>query len=216
MDAEACRRRGLDRQRPQLRAVGVRCADVGHGRPVGVERVRASPGPVHELVADDEVTAEHVRLEAPGGGRRDDPRHAQLFHGPQVGAVVDGGRRQGVPGAMPRQERDLLAVDLPDRDPIARPAVRGLDLEVLDVLQQAVEPGAPENPNPRRHRRLPSLPPPSPGRLGSSPARGEASLAPTGRWCEAPEEPEDITFLPPPLAGGGGAQRRRGRAPRPR
>src|SRR5438309_1430334 len=46
--------------------------------------------------------------------------------------------------------------------------------------------------------------------------RSEACLAgasPTcwGRWREAPEEPEDATFLPPPLAGGGGAKRRRNR-----
>src|SRR6266550_1276637 len=38
-----------------------------------------------------------------------------------------------------------------------------------------------------------------------------ASPACRGRWREAPEEPEDTTFLPPPLAGGGGAKRRRGR-----
>src|SRR5207244_7221961 len=38
-----------------------------------------------------------------------------------------------------------------------------------------------------------------------------ASPACRGRWREAPEEPEDATFLPPPLAGGGGAKRRRGR-----
>src|SRR5207302_2022977 len=37
-----------------------------------------------------------------------------------------------------------------------------------------------------------------------------ASPACRGRWREAPEEPEDATFLPPPLAGGGGAKRRRG------
>src|SRR5207253_1539360 len=50
------------------------------------------------------------------------------------------------------------------------------------------------------------------------PDEGEARARPSspacrGRWREAPEEPEDATFLPPPLAGGGGAKRRWREAP---
>src|SRR5438093_32086 len=89
---------GRDGEAPELRAERIGEADVDGPRPV-VEGVPPPPGPVDELVADDEVPRGHVRLERTAGAGAHDPRDAELLEGPEVGPVVDGvGRQRVVPG----------------------------------------------------------------------------------------------------------------------
>jgi hypothetical protein len=118
---------------------------VGDPRAFGVEGVGATPGAVYELVADHEVAGPDVLLEGAGGGRGQHSLHAQLLEGPEVGAVVDGRRRQRVLRAVAGQERDLLPLYGADRDRRRRLAVRGVDLDLTDVVEQPVEAGAAED-----------------------------------------------------------------------
>src|SRR6266704_205090 len=101
----------LHRELAQLRAVGVGEGDVRRLGAV-VERVGPAPGPVDHLVADDEVARGGLGLQGAGRARPDDPGHAELLHGPQVGAVVDPVRRELVAAAVAGEEGDRAPVHL--------------------------------------------------------------------------------------------------------
>src|SRR6266550_5642699 len=141
----------VDQKAPQVRAVGVGGRDVRRLGPV-VERVRPAGRAVDELVADDELAELQVGLERAGGVRADDPPYAQLAHRPNVGAVRDPVRRQLVLAPVPRQECDAGAADLADHERRRRLAVRRVELDLLDLVQERVEARAAEDPDRRlRH-----------------------------------------------------------------
>src|SRR5882762_5209123 len=77
-----------------------------------VEGVGPAPGPVDELVGDDEVARRHLRLERPGGAGPDEAGDAHLPHGPQVGPVIDAVGRQLVAAAVAGQEGHPPAPDV--------------------------------------------------------------------------------------------------------
>jgi hypothetical protein len=102
-------------------------------------------GAVDELVADHKVPGTDVRLKTAGGGRTEDPRHAELLHRGDVRPVVDHVRGQLVPPPVAREERDPPPGDLSDRDGVAGLAIGRLHAHLLRGLQQRVEPRSPEH-----------------------------------------------------------------------
>jgi hypothetical protein len=52
-----------------------------------------------------------------------------------------------VGAAVSRQERDVDAADVADRERCRWLSVRRLDLDLLDIIEERVEPGAPEDPD---------------------------------------------------------------------
>src|ERR671936_2381647 len=136
--------RGLDEEVPQVWAIRVGRGNVGRLGPV-VERVRPAIRPFDELVADDELAEREIGPERPGCVWADDPPNAELLHRPDVCPVRNLVRRELVPGPVAREERDPLAADLADGERRRRLAERRLDLDLLDVLEERVEPRAPED-----------------------------------------------------------------------
>src|ERR1041385_4004684 len=170
--------RGLDEQPAEVGAIRVGRRDVSRLGAV-VKRVRPSGRAVDELVADDELAQPQLRLQRPRRVRADDPPHAELLHRPDVRAVRDLVRRQLVLWPVARQERDPLAADLADHERPGRLPVRGVELDLLDVLEERVEAGAPEDPDLGRHAARETN-----GRRSAAPWRGSPGAyrdAATGR-----------------------------------
>ena len=95
--------------------------------------------PVDELVAHDEVAGLDLELERSGGARRDDGLDAERAHRPDVRPVVDLVRRDRVAPAVARQERDAALADRSQEERVGRRAVRRVDLDLADVVEQRVE-----------------------------------------------------------------------------
>src|SRR5580765_6061728 len=112
-----------------------------------VEGVRTAARAVDELVADDELAEPQLRFQRPGGVRPDDAADAELLHPPDIRSIGDRVRRQLVIGPMTRQEGDALALELTEHKRPRRLAVRGLELHLLDVVEERVEARAPEDPD---------------------------------------------------------------------
>src|ERR1700733_9953574 len=129
----------VDRDRPQLRAVRIGERDVRRHGAV-VERVLAPARAVDDLVGDHHRAGLHVRLQRAAGRRADDPRDAERLHRVRVGAVVDRLRGIAVVLAVARQEGDLLAGDLAQRDLVRGQPVGRLDPDFARVLDERVEP----------------------------------------------------------------------------
>ena len=108
---------------------------MGDDGPV-VERVGPTVRPVDELVAQDEVAGLDVALERTGGTRRDHRLHAEGAHRPDVGPVVDPVGRDRVTPAVTGEERDLPVGDGGEEERVGRGAVRGVDLDLPDVVEQ--------------------------------------------------------------------------------
>ena len=103
------RRAGRCRRPPAERAAErVREADV-RGQPAAEEGADPPAGPIDELVGHDDVERLHLLLEAADRAGREDEVHAQHLHAEDVGAEVQLGRQQPVPGAVAGQEGDALA-----------------------------------------------------------------------------------------------------------
>src|SRR5258706_15973950 len=125
---------------------------MGDSRAFHVKAVRASPGPVDELVANDELARLDVCLKAARRVGPDNPIDSQLFESPYVGAVVDRGRWDGVLRTVARQEGDPPAGHGADRDAVAGLTVRRAEFDQLDVVQELVEPRPPEHSDAGRAR----------------------------------------------------------------
>ena len=86
------------------------------------------------------------RAQRARGARADDAAHAELAQRPHVGAVRDAVRRQLVVAAVARQERDAHAAHVADaRCESDGGAVRRVDGDLLDVVEERVEPRAAED-----------------------------------------------------------------------
>ena len=109
------------------------------------ERVGSARRAVDELIDDDELTGMDVRLQRARRARRDDRAHTELVHRPDVGPVGDAVRRELVPASVAREERDPAIADGADRDRSGRRAVRGVERDRLDVVEEGVEARAAED-----------------------------------------------------------------------
>ena len=126
-----------DERGPQVRAVGIRERRVGGARvDIGLH---PGGGPVDELVGDHQGAGLGLRLQPAHGAGRQHLLDAEAAQCPHVGAVVDPVRRELVPGAVARQERDRLPGDLADRDRGGRVAVRRAHGDLGGVLEELVE-----------------------------------------------------------------------------
>src|SRR5213076_3401205 len=97
---------------------------------------------VDELVADHELAELELTSERTRGAGADQALHPELFHRPDVGAVGDLRGRQLVLTPVARKEGDALAADLPDHEGRRRLAVGRIELDLVDVLEERVEPRA--------------------------------------------------------------------------
>ena len=100
---------------------------------VAEERRRTAARAVDELVRDHHVQRLDVLAQAADGADGDDELDAELLEGPDVRAGGHLGWKKAVPDAVPRQERDALAVQRADGDGVAGRAVRCVDPQLLDV-----------------------------------------------------------------------------------
>ena len=116
-------------------------------REVGVEGVGPAPGAVDELVDHHEVARMDVGLQRADRAGRQQGADTQLLHRPDVGPVGDGVGCQLVVAAVAGQEGDPPARHRPDRDRRRRGAVRGVELDRLDVVEEGVEARAAEHPD---------------------------------------------------------------------
>ena len=187
----------LEGEGAQLGAVGVGEGDVG-GLGAVVEGVVPAPGPVHHLVADDEVPGGGLGLERPGGAGADHPGHPQLLHRPEVGPVGDLVGRVLVAAAVAGEEGHPAALDLADRDLVGRGAIGRLDLVLLHAVEERVEPGATEDPElglGTGHDARTFRP------AGRPPARRPPGSAAAGMVSEGPGRPASIEGATGPAEG---------------
>ena len=138
------RARPLDGHLAKRGAVRVGERDVRGHRPV-VERAGSSLRPIDELIADHELAGLHAGLERADRARPEDPLHPELLHRPEVGPVVDHVRGELVLHAVAGKEGHPSPLHRPDGDRPGRLAVRRVDLEVLDVVEERIEPRATED-----------------------------------------------------------------------
>ena len=110
-----------------------------------VEGVPPTGGAVYKLVADYEIAGLDLRLQAANAIGAYDVRDAQLLHGIRVGEIGDHVRRVLMRFAVPGKKRHASSRNRPDPDRVAGRSIRGLDLDLLEVVHQGVEPGAPED-----------------------------------------------------------------------
>ena len=123
-----------------------------------VEGVLATARPVDELVADDELPAPQIGPQRTRRTGADDAPHPEFPHGPEVRPVRHAVRRQLVPRAVTRQERHARATDVADGDSRRRSAVWGVELDLLDVIEQPVEAGTAEDADLSLQTRPPASP----------------------------------------------------------
>src|SRR5829696_8458392 len=136
----------LDEQPAEVAAKRVGGGDVRRLGAV-VEGVGTAARPVDVLVADDEVADLEVAGERARRAWADDPAHSRLAHRPDVGAERDAVGRELVGPAMPGNERHALAADVSDSNRGRGLPVRRVDLELLNVIEERVEPGPAEDPD---------------------------------------------------------------------
>ena len=67
---------------------------------------------IEELIWQDDVAGLVVRLERSHGTDADNPRDAEFFHRPDVGAMIQFARENAVPARVPRQENHFAARQL--------------------------------------------------------------------------------------------------------
>ena len=159
-------RAGLGHHLRQVPAEGVREGHVGH-EAVAEERRLALPGAVDELVGHDHVERLVALLERAHRGDGEDPLHAELLHGEDVGPEVELVGQDAVAAAVARQEGHPPALERADHQAVGGRPERGLDGNLADVGEalHLVEAGAPDDADLRllAHRSL--------SRRGSAPAR---------------------------------------------
>ena len=67
-------------------------------------------------------------LQGADGADADDPGHAELFHGPEVGAMVEFAGQEPMPPAVPREKDDFAAGQFPGQEAVGRGAEGGRDV----------------------------------------------------------------------------------------
>src|SRR2546428_13679205 len=77
--------------------------------------VRPSVSAIDELIGDHELARLHLRLQAADSRRGDYAGDPDRMHRPEIGAVIDRGRRDRVLAPMSRHESDLAIADPADR-----------------------------------------------------------------------------------------------------
>ena len=104
-----------------------------------VEGVSSAVGAIYELVTDDEVGWSNMSLERARSARRNDRLNSEGAHSPDVCPVVDFVGRQGVMSTVARQEGDFSSRYRRKEDGVAWRAVRRVNFDFLNILQEAVE-----------------------------------------------------------------------------
>ena len=138
MDFDAVVADRVDRELAQDRVVDVRGRQVGDDRAV-VERVDPAMRAVDELVAHHEVAGLDRELQRARGTRRDHGLDPERAHRPDIGPVVDPVWRDGVPPAMPRDERDPSTIHVREEYRVRWRAVGRVHLHLAHVVEQRVE-----------------------------------------------------------------------------
>ena len=149
MDGDPLGSARLDRRGAQASVVGRREAHVidrcQPARCAGavMEGGVAAVGAVDDLVDDHEVAPTDLGVQRSRGARREHRPHAQLPQRPGVGPVGNTMRGQRVVAAVPGEERHPPGAHGADRQRRRGRAERGVDCELVDILEQRVEARAP-------------------------------------------------------------------------
>ena len=97
-----------------------------------------------ELVGDKKIERLQILLQRADRADGDDPLHAKLLHGMDVGAIIDFRREKAMAARMSCEERDALSLERPHDERIRRGAERSLDAQLARVLEarHVVQPAA--------------------------------------------------------------------------
>ena len=101
-------------------------------------------GAVEKLVNDDDVARLVFFLQRADGADADDPLHAEFFHRPDVGAMVQFAGQNPVAAPMPRQENHFASGEFAGEQIVGRRAEGRFDLHPFLVREafDAVKSGA--------------------------------------------------------------------------
>ena len=104
----------------------------------------AVEGAVDELVGHDEVGGLVLFLERADGGDGENALHAELFHGVNVGAEVELGRKNAMAAAVAREKSDLAAFEFAENEGVRGCAEGRFDALLVNVGESGhgVEPAA--------------------------------------------------------------------------
>src|SRR2546430_13354431 len=105
---------------------------------------------IENLTADHRTPGMQICLRPPHRRWADDSLDAKLMHRPDIGAIVDEGRRDLVIGSMARQKRHAATANLGQRDRSAGWAIGSFDLDLIGRVEPLVESGPAENTDLRR------------------------------------------------------------------
>lgn len=135
---------GFDRDPSKLRMIGFCRRHVAHDRPFE-EGVLSAIRSIYKLITHHEIARLDMGLQRSGGARGDHRFHAELMKSPNVCPVVHHVRRNGVAAAMSWQEGDLSTADFGQKHRITRRSVGSVNLDLFDIVEEAVESRASKN-----------------------------------------------------------------------
>ena len=138
VDGYGLRPNHFRRDLPQVRTIRIRRADMHHFRPA-IEGILAPACAIHALIAHDEMLGFDMTLKTARRTGTEEKANPQLFHGPDVGAIVDFVRRYRMASAMPGQKRDRFARIVADEQAVAWKTIGRFYVYFTPVFQQRVE-----------------------------------------------------------------------------
>jgi hypothetical protein len=110
-----------------------------------VEGVGAPVRAIHILVCHDKIAWLDMPLQTACGAGADNRLHAEFLHRPEVRAVVDFVRGDGVLASVSGQERHTPPAYFANSNQVAGRSVGRVDLHFLHFVQKRVEARAAEN-----------------------------------------------------------------------
>ena len=135
--------RGFQKDLPQFLANRVGKGDVPDDAASEKRVFKIALGAVEKLVGQNDVARPVFFLQRADGADADDPRDAELFHRPDVGAMVQFAGQNAVAAPVARQKNHFAPGELAGEKFIRRRAERRFDLhpflvgEAFDVIQAA-------------------------------------------------------------------------------
>lgn len=116
---------------PQFLAHGMGKRDVGHDAPAKECVLGGFLGAVNKLIHKHDVALAIAILKRADGADADDPRHAELLHRPDVGAMIQLAGKQMMTAPVSRQEHHFAPGDFARQQFIRRLSKRRVHLDPL-------------------------------------------------------------------------------------
>src|ERR1041385_4475403 len=127
----------------QLFTDGFGKGDVRHDAAPKESVIQALLGAIDKLIDEHNVARTIPGLQRTDGAHTDDPVDAELFHGPDIGAMIELGWKQPMSSGVAWQEDDIASIQLPGQELVGRSTERRLNVdpflagEAFDLIQAA-------------------------------------------------------------------------------